>query len=96
MEPGDFVEDECTGDTEGEVMHETETEDLKHAIKRLPEKARYVLIRRYGLDDRDPATRAEVGGALNLSRKRVRQLQRVAELALKVDAPWGRRARSLT
>ncbi len=73
-----------------------ETEDLKQGVKRLPEKARYVLIWGYGLDERDLATRVEVGVALDLSRERVRQLQRVAELALKVDAPWGRRAQSLT
>ena len=44
-------------------MHEMETEDLKEAVKRLPEKAWYVLIRGYGLDERDPATLAEVGDA---------------------------------
>ncbi len=54
---------EWADDTAGEVMHEMETEDLKEAVKRLPEKAWYVLIRGYGLDERDPATLAEVGDA---------------------------------
>jgi RNA polymerase primary sigma factor len=53
---------EWAGNTTGEVMREMETEGLKQVIKRLPEKSRYVLIRRYGLDDRNPATLAEVGG----------------------------------
>ena len=82
-ELGDFVEDEKASDTVGEVMREMETEHLKEAIERLPERARYVLVRRYGLDDRDPATLAELGDELEISRERVRQLQREAERILK-------------
>jgi RNA polymerase primary sigma factor len=41
-----------------------------------------VLVRRYGLDDREPATLAEVGDELGISRERVRQLQREAERML--------------
>ena len=80
---GDFVEDERASDTPGEVMRDMETEHLKEAIERLPERARYVLVRRYGLDDRDPATLAELGDELEISRERVRQLQREAERILK-------------
>jgi RNA polymerase primary sigma factor len=39
--------------------------------------------RRYGLDDRDPPTLAELAAELELSRERVRQLQREAEFLLK-------------
>jgi RNA polymerase primary sigma factor len=39
-------------------------------------------VRRYGLDDRDPATLAELAADLNLSRERIRQLQREAEFLL--------------
>ncbi len=82
-ELGDFVEDERASDTAGAVMREMETEHLKEAIERLPERARYVLVRRYGLDDREPATLAELGDELEISRERVRQLQREAEWMLK-------------
>jgi RNA polymerase primary sigma factor len=88
-ELGDFVEDERASDTPGEVMREMETEHLKEAIERLPERARYVLVRRYGLDDRDPATLAELGDELEISRERVRQLQREAERILK-SGEYGR------
>jgi len=80
---GDFVEDERASDTPGEVMREMETEHLKEAIGRLPERARYVLVRRYGLDDRDPATLTELGDELEISRERVRRLQGEAERMLK-------------
>ena len=82
-ELGDFIEDEKISDTPDTVMREMETLQLKEAIEKLPERARYVLIRRYGLDDRDPATLAELGDELDISRERVRQLQREAERILK-------------
>ncbi len=80
---GDFIEDERTSDTPDTVISEMETAHLKEAIERLPERARYVLVRRYGLDDREPATLAELGDELEISRERVRQLQREAERILK-------------
>jgi RNA polymerase primary sigma factor len=80
---GDFIEDEKVSDTPDTVMREMETAHLKEAIDHLPERARHVLVRRYGLDDREPATLAELGEELDISRERVRQLQREAERILK-------------
>jgi RNA polymerase primary sigma factor len=80
---GDFIEDEKVSDTPDTVISEMETTQLKVAIESLPERARYVLVRRYGLDARDPATLAELGEELDISRERVRQLQREAERILK-------------
>ncbi|MDP9424562.1 MAG: RNA polymerase sigma factor RpoD/SigA [Actinomycetota bacterium] len=82
-EIGEFVEDEKASDTAGEVMREMETEGLGAAIERLPERQRYVLVRRYGLDERDPSTLAQLSDELGVSRERVRQLQREAERMLK-------------
>ena len=81
-ELGDFVEDERASDTPGEVMREMETVGLQEAVGRLPERHRYVLVRRYGLDDRDVATLATLSDELDISRERVRQLQREAERML--------------
>ena len=81
-ELGDLIEDERASDTPGTVMREMESAGLKDAIECLPERHRYVLVRRYGLDDREPATLAEVGEELEISRERVRQLQREAERML--------------
>ncbi len=82
-EIGELLEDERSSDTAGEVMREMETEGLGAAIERLPERTRYVLVRRYGLDERDPSTLAELSEELGISRERVRQLQREAERMLK-------------
>ncbi len=80
---GDFVEDEEASDTPGEVVRALERAHLEEALERWRERAKYVLVRRYGLDDRDPATLAELGDELEISRERVRQLQREAERILK-------------
>ena len=72
-----------------EVIHEMETEGLGAAIERLPERTRYVLVRRYGLDEHDPSTLAELSEELGISRERVRQLQREAERMLK-DGEYAR------
>jgi RNA polymerase primary sigma factor len=74
-ELGELVEDERSSDTPGTVMSEMETSQLGEVIDRLPERYRHVLVRRYGLDDKDPATLAELGDELELSHERVRQLQ---------------------
>ncbi len=83
-ELGEFVEDERASDTPGTVTREIETIQLEEAIERLPERNRYVLIRRYGLDDQDTATLAQLSDELGVSRERIRQLQREAEQMLKV------------
>ena len=80
---GSLLEDERVSDTPGMVIREVEEAWLGEAIGGLPERHRHVLVRRYGLDERKPATLAEVGDELKMSRERVRQVQRQAELMLK-------------
>jgi RNA polymerase primary sigma factor len=74
-ELGELIEDERSSDTPGTVMSEMESSQLGEAVDRLPERYRRVLVRRYGLDHKDPATLAELGDELELSCERVRQLQ---------------------
>jgi len=83
-EIGDFVEDERASDTAGEVLREMEISGLAAAIDGLPERQRYVLVRRYGLGvDEKSATLAEISDELEVSKERVRQLQREAERMLR-------------
>ena len=66
-EIGELVEDERGSDTAGEVMLKMEATSLQEAIERLPKRHRYVLVRRYGLDDQEPATLAELREELKVS-----------------------------
>jgi RNA polymerase primary sigma factor len=88
-ELGELVEDERASDTPGTVMQEMESAQLGEAIQRLPERNRYVLLRRYGLDSHEPATLAQLSDELGVSRERIRQLQREAERMLK-SGEYGR------
>ena len=82
-ELGELIEDERASEVAGAVIGEMEVGSLKEAIGRLPERHRHVLIRRYGLGDRDTATLAQLSEELGVCRERVRQIQREAEWALR-------------
>jgi RNA polymerase primary sigma factor len=81
-ELGELIEDERASEVAGTVIGEMEVGSLKEAVERLPERHRHVLIRRYGLGNRDTATLAQLSEELGISRERVRQLQREAERML--------------
>lgn len=83
---GDHVIDGDASDVPERVLEEIESIQLKKAIDRLPERARVVLVRRYGLDGREPATLAQLATELRISKERVRQLQSEAERLLKFGA----------
>ncbi|MDQ4063384.1 MAG: RNA polymerase sigma factor RpoD/SigA [Actinomycetota bacterium] len=82
-EMGDLVEDERTPGPADTVMGEMETLGLLSAVEGLPDRARHVLVRRYGLDGQNEATLAELSQELGISRERVRQVQREAQNLLK-------------
>jgi RNA polymerase primary sigma factor len=85
-ELGDFIEDEWESGVASEVVRELETRRLMESVERLPE--RHVLVRRYGLDGEEPATLADLSEELGVSRERVRQLQREAEVMLRDEAEY--------
>ena len=80
-EIGELIEDERASEVAGTVIGEMEMDWLQ-AVERLPERHRYVLIKRYGLGDEETATLAQLGEELGISRERVRQVQREAERML--------------
>jgi RNA polymerase nonessential primary-like sigma factor len=52
-------------------------------LKKLPDKQRVVVIRRFGLDNDDPATLEELAAEMSVTRERVRQIQQEALVKLK-------------
>ena len=52
-------------------------------LKKLPDKQRLVIIRRFGLDDDDPATLEQLAAEMSVTRERVRQIQQEALVKLK-------------
>ncbi len=88
-ELGDFVEDERESEEAGEAMRELETSRLMESVERLPDRQRRVLVRRYGLDGEKPAKLADLSEELEVSRERIRQLQREAERAIRNAGEYG-------
>jgi RNA polymerase primary sigma factor len=79
----ELVEDEGASEMPHAVIREMEDARLREALEGMPDRERRVLVRRYGLDDRPPASLAELAAELGLSRERVRQLQHNAERNLR-------------
>jgi RNA polymerase primary sigma factor len=81
-EIGELIEDERASEVAGTIIGEMEMDWLAEAVEKLPERHRYVLIKRYGLGDEETATLAKLSEELGISRERVRQVQREAERML--------------
>jgi RNA polymerase primary sigma factor len=82
-ELGNFIEDEQASNTPAMVIREMEIAQVREAINELPERTRYVLVRRYGLEGLNPVTLTELSNELNVSRERVRQIELEAVQALR-------------
>ncbi|MBN2801008.1 MAG: RNA polymerase sigma factor RpoD/SigA [Deltaproteobacteria bacterium] len=79
-----FLSDEDAPQPDGEAIQTQELERMHHAFAlALSERHRFVLSRRYGLDDGEFRTLSEVGKEMNLSRERVRQIEREALIRLR-------------
>ncbi|CAN5901656.1 N/A [soil metagenome] len=91
-ELGLFIEDEREPEVGETVARDMESGWLERAVEELPERHREVLMRRYGLEDYDKATLAELSNEMGISRERVRQLQREAERMLKASTSASRAA----
>lgn len=62
-------------DPEQELERAAVADLVRHALAEVPERARRVLKLRYGLDDEEPRSLAEVGKLLGISREQARQLE---------------------
>jgi RNA polymerase nonessential primary-like sigma factor len=62
--------------------HELEVQ-VRDWLKKLPDKQRLVIIRRFGLDNEDPATLEQLASELGITRERIRQIQQEALIKLK-------------
>jgi RNA polymerase primary sigma factor len=82
-ELGSLVEDQASSDVSEVVLRDMEVGWLGEAISRLPQRHRRVLVKRYGLEEEQTATLAQLAEELGISKERVRQLQREAEHMLR-------------
>jgi RNA polymerase primary sigma factor len=83
----DLIEDEKSESPDGATADNARSAELAQAIDRLNPRMRHVVLRRFGLDGRQPQTLEEVGHDLGITRERVRQLESRALKELRAVAP---------
>jgi RNA polymerase sigma factor (sigma-70 family) len=79
----DLLEDEQAAGPDELALEAVGREALEQALAALPERARQVLVLRYGLDSGTPRTLEEVAAVLGVSRERTRQVELGALAALR-------------
>jgi RNA polymerase nonessential primary-like sigma factor len=79
----DLLSDEQTESPDGEVLHRELERLMRVWLARLSDKHRHVVERRFGLNNREPATLEALADEMGLTRERVRQIQQEALVRLK-------------
>ena len=75
---GDFIEDEDAVDPVRVTEEGAIADSLRKSIGRLPDREGRILALRYGFLDGVPRTLEEIGEEFNLTRERIRQLEKLA------------------
>jgi len=74
----DRVKDELTPSVEYQIVKNSIQQQIRALLDELDEKEAIVLRLRFGLDDDQPRTLQEIGDKLDLTRERIRQIERKA------------------
>ena len=86
-DPQASLMDMLPGDSEdgpdARAEHHEITVLVRDWLTKMPDKQRIVIIRRFGLDNDDPATLEELASEMGVTRERVRQIQQEALVKLK-------------
>ena len=82
----DLMEAKDTAPVDERIIHSSLVSEIEDIISELKEKERLVVKLRFGLSGREPLTLEEVGKELNLSRERIRQIEKKAKEQLRRKA----------
>jgi RNA polymerase primary sigma factor len=75
---GDFVEDENCRSPDQEVMGSALQDDIESGLKTLDKKEAAIIRFRYGLGNTSPLSLKEIGDRFNLTKERIRQIEKKA------------------
>jgi len=78
LEVADRIKDNLTPSVEYQIIKNSIQRQIRELLGELDEKEAVVLKLRFGLDDDRPRTLQEIGKKLNLSRERIRQVEKRA------------------
>jgi RNA polymerase primary sigma factor len=74
----DFLEDGSHLSPEAEIIQGSLKSDLNQALETLSEKEAKILELRFGLNDKQPLSLKEIGEKFNLTKERIRQIEKKA------------------
>jgi RNA polymerase primary sigma factor len=75
---GDFIEDENCQAPEDYVVHRSLRDDIEAVLDTLDKKEADVIRFRFGLGERSPMSLKELGDRFNLTKERIRQIEKKA------------------
>ncbi len=78
----DFVQDESESPEES-MISSAMTEDVRELLSCLNEKERDIIMKRYGFSGEEPRSLSSIGNEYNLTKERIRQIEKEALLKLK-------------
>ncbi len=71
----DFITKHGTKDIEKKLFEEELKKEIEEILSHLNERERFIIIKRFGLDNEEPMTLRDIGKLLGISRERVRQIE---------------------
>ncbi len=75
---GDFVEDEGYKQPESVVVEKSLKDDINQVLRSLSEKESEIVQYRFGLNGKSPLSLKEIGDRYNLTKERIRQIEKKA------------------
>jgi RNA polymerase primary sigma factor len=78
MEVGDRIKDSLTPSVEYQIVKNSIEKQIRNILKELDDKEALVLKLRFGFEDDRAHTLQEIGNRLNLTRERIRQIEKKA------------------
>ncbi|RKX78240.1 MAG: RNA polymerase subunit sigma [Spirochaetes bacterium] len=75
---GDFIEDSGYRHPEEEIVEKSLKEDINNVLKTLSKKEAEIIKYRFGLNGRHPLSLKEIGDKYNLTKERIRQIEKKA------------------
>lgn len=86
----DIIADNDNSSIEDDIIEEMEKEQLREIVKGLDEREKQILKLRFGLDGEETHTLEEIGETFNITRERVRQIEKKSLQKLKTECEKNR------
>lgn len=79
---GDFIEESRFGNPDEDLLKTSMKDDILNALDTLKPNEKTVITMRYGLDGDNPKSLKEIGDVCNLTKERIRQIEKRAIMRL--------------